>query len=198
MFLVGLTGGIGAGKTSALREFALLGAVTLEADAIVHGLYAPGAPACRALHERWGTGVMAPDGGVDRAAVARLVFGSDEELAWLNRLIHPEVRRIIRRRAEQLDVALFCAIPLLFEAGWQRDTSVIVAVWCDSATQRGRLLSRGWTSSEIDGRLAHQQGMDEKLGRADYGIINTSSRGCLHEQCRRVFQSITSRRVRAN
>ena len=95
MLLIGVTGGIGAGKTTALQAFRRLGARVLEADSIVHSLYARGTSVYDALSRRWGRAVVADDMSIDRAAVARVVFGSRRELAWLNQLVHPLVRQRI-------------------------------------------------------------------------------------------------------
>jgi len=194
MLLIGVTGGIGTGKTTALQEFARLGASTLDADVIVHQLYAPGAPVTEALRERWGREVVARDGGIDRVAVSRLAFDSPAELAWLGGLVHPLVKKEILRQAAELRSDLFCGIPLLFEVGWEKEMSCTIAVWCDPAVQRRRLRERGWSEEEVTGRIRSQMGMDEKLTRADFGIINSGSRALLGEQCRRVARRIFATR----
>ncbi|MBT3377773.1 MAG: dephospho-CoA kinase [Lentisphaerae bacterium] len=190
MHLVGVTGGIGAGKTTVLRHLHSFNARTVDADTLVHELYAPGTRVFRGVLRRWGSDVTTVNGDIDRAAVARLVFADKDELEWLNRLVHPCVRQRIREIAEQQPTPLFCAIPLLFEVGWERDIRTTISVWCPPETQRSRLRSRGWTDEHIDERLAHQLSMDEKLRRADYGIINNGSQEMLREQCIAVYQRV--------
>jgi dephospho-CoA kinase len=192
MIHVGITGGPGAGKTAALKVFADLGARTLDADTIVHRLYEPGSALCSLFRERGGPAVLTPSGGADRAAVAAIVFASESELAWLNRMVHPRVRRIIQDEMTRPGPPLFCAVPLLYEAGWEQDWPLVAAVWCDAATQRKRLHRRGWSDEQIDRRLARQLSMDEKLTRSDIGIINTGSLELLVRQCRSVYRLATA------
>ena len=193
MLLIGVTGGIGAGKTTVLREFQQLGARVLEADAVVHELYTADESVRDALRRRWGEAAFAPDESVDRAAVASIVFECGAELDWLNQLVHPLVKEKILACAAEAPSALFCSVPLLFEAGWEASVCRTVTVWCDAATQRERLQQRGWSAAETTRRLAHQMCMDEKLWRAEYAVINTGRRALLGEQCRRVFARITGR-----
>ncbi len=194
MVLVGVTGGMAAGKSTALTCFRALGASVVDADAVVHRLYAPHQDVYRAVVERWGQGILAPDGTVDRAKVAQRVFGNDRELQWLNALIHPLVQRqILALAAAQIGGGvLCCGIPLLFETGWERWVARTVAVWCDPSTQWARLRERGWSDAEIRGRLNSQMSMDEKLARADYGVINTGSLKMLRQQCRALYVAFTS------
>lgn len=193
MILVAVTGGIGAGKTTVLDQFAACGAQVADADALVHRLYEPGTALYDALCTRWGQRVMAAEGRLSRPAIAEIVFSSASELQWLNETVHPQVRQLILALAEQARPALFCAIPLLHESGWETDMSSTVAVWCDPLTQRQRLARRGWDEHEIERRLRQQISMDEKLRRSDFGIINNGSRELLAEQCRRVYQRVQER-----
>lgn len=198
MFLIGVTGGIGAGKTVALGEFRGMGVRVLDADDVVHRLYARGTPVYRAVRERWGGRVTAGSGAIDRAAVARLVFASDEDLAWLTQLLHPLVKQAVLDETRRVRSGLFCGVPLLFEVGWDEMMSKTIAVWCDPRTQLRRLHERGWSDTGIRQRSAGQMGMDEKLARADFGIINTGSRSLLREQCRRVLTSIRTEAAERN
>ena len=96
MRMVGITGGIGAGKSALLEELAGLGARTVDADTVVHDLYGPGGSLAESLVQRWGPDVRAVDGSVNRPAVAERVFAAPDELAWLNSLVHPLVQARIR------------------------------------------------------------------------------------------------------
>lgn len=187
MALVGITGGIGAGKTTVLQVFQCLGAVALDADDIVHQLYVPGAEGWRRLKAHWGSTVLSADGGIDRQAVASLVFSKPAEREWLNQATHPLVQAEILKAAAAAKSRVICAVPLLFEAGWEPLFQHTIAVWCDAPTQQQRLLSRGWTSDAISARLATQMSMDDKLLKADFVLINTGTPAFLEAQCRKLW-----------
>jgi dephospho-CoA kinase len=188
--VVGVTGGIGAGKTTVLELLALAGLRTLDSDTVVHRLYLPGSAVAEELVRRWGDAVRDGCGGIDRKAVAGKVFADPAELDWLNRLVHPHVKREIARVAGQEDSLLFCAIPLLFEVGWASGMAATVAVWCDVRTQRARLRERGWSDAETGRRTGAQLPMDDKLRMADFGLINTGSHTYLHLQVRELINRL--------
>ncbi|OPZ25363.1 MAG: Dephospho-CoA kinase [Lentisphaerae bacterium ADurb.BinA184] len=188
--LVAVTGGIGAGKSTVLAALDRRGQRTLDSDAVVHRLYRPGSPLCAALAARWGVEILDGDGAVNRAAVAAKVFADAGELEWLNRLVHPAVKAEIRGQAAAAGSLLFCAIPLLFEVGWETEALCTLAVWCDRRTQRERLRRRGWNAAEIERREAAQLSMDDKLERADFAVINHGGRERLDEQIARILQRI--------
>lgn len=194
MIPVGVTGGIGAGKTTVLECFRTLGAETIDADHVVHRLYAPGQAGYQAVVNRWGCDILKADGNVDRGALARIVFADRAERTWLNEVIHPMVReRFLRAAARPGRQLLFCAVPLLFETGWTDLFNASLAVWCAAAIQRQRLANRGWTDEDIDRRLRAQMPMDDKLMRADYGIVNTGSLSMLRSQCECVVDRLRMR-----
>jgi dephospho-CoA kinase len=191
MILVGVTGGMAAGKSTALCCFQALGASVVDADDLVHRLYLPGNAVYREVCERWGGAILNADGCVNRAAVAQRVFSDDRELQWLDRLLHPLIERQVRDLSAAAEAGvLCCAVPLLFEAGWDAWIAQTLAVWCDSDTQWVRLRQRGWTDDHIRARLVRQLSMDEKLSRAHYGIINTGSIETLRQQCRLVYNAL--------
>jgi dephospho-CoA kinase len=172
---VGLTGGIGAGKSEALAALGRLGAATLSTDAVVHELYA--SPEVRdAVVERWGEEV-APDGVVDRAAVARRAFANDDERGFLEGLIWPLVgRRIVswRRQESARDpVALVIEVPLLFESGMDHGFDATIAVVADEDVRRERAGARGHHS--VDERTNRQLSQQEKADRATYVVANSGS-----------------------
>lgn len=190
--IIGVTGGIGAGKSTVLEILATLGCQTLDSDAVVHQLYEPGKPLVDLFVKRWGTQVRKDDGSICRQAVAAEVFERPEELSWLNNQVHPAVKQWIFTEAERgVSTHLFCAIPLLYEVGWERETHHVWAVWCDKETQRRRLLARGLTERQINQRLENQISMDEKLHRADSGLINTGSRENLTNQILHLLAYLT-------
>jgi dephospho-CoA kinase len=171
VLFVGLTGGIGSGKSEALAAFERLGAPTLSTDAVVHDLLGA-ADVRELLHERWGDRVLA-DGEVDRAAVATIVFERPEELSWLEGTIFPRVgeRMAAWRAGLQPEVGVAVAeVPLLFEAGIEGAFDVTVAVVADEALREERAAARGHEG--LEGRSGRQLSQEEKARRADHVIRN--------------------------
>lgn len=171
---IGLTGGIAAGKSEALKAFARLGAATLSSDAVVHELLESSELRDR-LVERWGAEV-APKGEIDRARIGEIVFADPEELTWLESQIHPLVQE---RTAAWLlglpggtEVAVV-EVPLLFEAGSDRVFDATVAVVSADEVRRERAAARG--HALVDEREARQLTQLEKAERADYLIENDGS-----------------------
>jgi dephospho-CoA kinase len=172
--LVGLTGGIGAGKSEALAALERLGAATLSTDAVVHDLYAD-PEVVAAVTGRWGPEV-APDGVVDRAAVARAAFGDDAEREWLEGQLWPRVGRRMgswieaQRARPDAPKAIVIEVPLLFESGMESGFDATLAVVADEATRAGRAGARGHEA--VDQRTTRQLSQEEKAGRATYVVSN--------------------------
>ncbi len=177
MLFVGLTGGLGSGKSEALAACERLGAATLSSDAVVHELL--GAAAVRdLLRARWGDRVVAGD-EVDRAAVAAIVFDRPEELAWLEGELFPRVglrtaawRADLERRDPPPEIAVV-EVPLLFEAGREGFFDVTIAVVADEALREARAAERGHEG--VAGREGRQLPQEEKGARADFVIRNDGS-----------------------
>jgi dephospho-CoA kinase len=171
LLFVGLTGGIGSGKSEALAAFGRLGVPTLSSDAVVHELLGSD-EVRRLLHERWGDAVLA-NGDVDRAAVAKIVFERPQELSWLEGMLFPRVgERMIAWRAglgAEHDVAVV-EVPLLFEAGIEGAFDVTVAVVADEGVHAARAAERGHAG--LAGRAGRQLSQDEKARRAHHVIRN--------------------------
>jgi dephospho-CoA kinase len=189
---VGLTGGIGCGKTTALEYFSSLDWKTLDADRICHEIYGDiesGVP--ETLRKRWGIGVFSKDSSLDRKKIAEIVFNDSVELAWLNDLLHPEVFRRAREAVKnsQNKYVIF-AVPLLFEVKWEKEFDLTVAIWTDKETQYGRLRGRGWSEKEIMTRCIRQISPEKKMELADYALINKGSLGFLFEQCEKLNNQI--------
>ncbi len=194
-FLLGLSGGIGSGKSTVSRMLAARGATVIDADAIVHELQAPGAPLVDELAEAFGPEILADDGSLDRAALGRVVFGDDAARKRLNDLVHPkvgaEVARRLREAVERRDPLVVLDIPLLFEgrkagskgsAGMDFDATLLVYVRAE--TQLARTTARdGSTREEAQARIDAQLPLDEKRAMADHVIEND---GTLEETERQV------------
>jgi len=191
---VGLTGGIGAGKSEALAALERLGAATISADKVVHDLYED--PEVRAaVVERWGEEV-APEGRVDRSRVARSAFATDADRHWLESLIWPRVaQRIGEWRAaesarEPAPPALVVETPLLFEAGLQDDYDATIAIVADEAVRAERARARGHEA--LDERTARQLSQAEKAQRATYAVENSGSLRELEQELSGVLAKLKS------
>ena len=191
---VGLTGGLGAGKSTALEALARLGAATLSTDAVVHELYASD-EVRDAVTERWGDEV-APGGTVDRGAIARRVFAEPDERQWLEQLIWPKVgERVMAFREEALarDPAPPAAVvetPLLFEAGMDGAYDATIAVVADEAVRAERAGTRGHEA--VDERAARQLTQDEKAQRATFVVRNDGSVDELESQLSAVLGKLNA------
>ena len=174
---VGLTGGIGAGKSTALAALERLGAATLSTDRVVHGLY--DTDEVRELVVDHFGAEVAPDGKIDRPALAIKVFASEAERDWLEQLLWPRVgETVVRWRAERSAEdppprALVVETPLLFEAGLDRGYDATIAVITDEAIRRDRAQARGHRA--LDERTARQLSQEEKAQRATYTVVNDGS-----------------------
>jgi dephospho-CoA kinase len=191
---VGLTGGIGAGKSEALAALARLGAATISADKVVHDLYDD--PEVRAaVVARWGEEV-APEGRVDRASVARRAFATDEDRHWLESLIWPKVgERVAEWRAAESQrdpapVALVVETPLLFEAGLESSYDATIAVIADEHVRAERAAARGHES--LDERTARQFSQAQKAARATYAVENSGSLRELEQELSAVLAKLTT------
>ncbi len=172
--LIGLTGGIAAGKSEALEAFGRIGAETISSDAVVHELLDSEQMRDR-LIERWGPQI-APDGAIDRSRVGEIVFERPEELAWLEAELHPRVGERIdawRRSLEPGTEFGVVEVPLLFETPMADAFDVTVAVVADDDTRRARAEQRG--HALVEERAARQLDQDEKAARADHVVRNEGS-----------------------
>jgi dephospho-CoA kinase len=191
---VGLTGGLGAGKSTALEALARLGAATLSTDAVVHELYA--SPELRDLVvARWGADV-APGGVVDRSAVAARAFASPDERAWLEAELWPRVgARVAAWREEvaarePVPAAAIVETPLLFEAGMEAIYDATVAVVADEAVRAQRAAERGHVG--VDERAARQLPQEEKARRATYTVSNSGTIEQLERELSGVLARLSS------
>ena len=187
--LIGLTGAIGGGKSTALAAFAAVGADTCDADRMCHALYDDPALLDR-LAARWGD-IRGADGRVDRKKIAAIVFERPDELAFLTGTLYPmlETRLVeFKHAAERPGAPVAVAeIPLLFEHGMERLCDATVALWTGAELRHARLRVRGLSPEEIAKREARQWSELAKWEAADHGIVNTGSPRMLEMQCRHLM-----------
>ena len=185
MILVGLTGGIGSGKSTVSALLAERGAVILDADAVARELQRAGQPVLAAMIERFGDEMLTEDGELDRARLAALVFADPAALADLNALVHPAVGVELVRRIEAArgtDAVVVLDSPLLAEH--PRDgmaATIVVDVPIETAVER-LVHQRGMTEADARARIARQISRDERLATADRVIDNSGDRAALEAQ----------------
>lgn len=172
--LLGLTGGIGSGKSLALDAFRRLGAAVLSSDEQVHAAY-DDPEVVATVRDRFGDGVVGSDGLLDRAALGARAFAEADGVAFLERLVHPRVGAARREweRAQQardpLPPLLVCEVPLLYEAGLEEDFDAVLVVTASEEVRRARVAARG---QDFDARAARQIPEDDKIRRADRYLLN--------------------------
>ena len=189
--VIGLTGGIGCGKSTATAAFAARGYRTADADRIVREevLTDPGVLALAA--ERWGGRVLAHDGALVRPAVAEIVFGSEMERLWWESVIHPRVRAIWRGRVEAAPRGDWVVeVPLLFEAGLEKGFDFIVCVGASRAVQVARVTARGMSQAQAGLRIASQYPLEKKLKLSHAVLWNDGAHSFLDAQVEMVAQQL--------
>lgn len=178
MLLIGLTGGIGSGKSTVSALLARRGAVVIDADAITRELQLPGTPVVAAMVERFGAEILQADGSLDRQAVADIVFADADALADLNRIVHPAVGVEIAERLQReakTDHLVILDVPLLVESG-RDDMAALVVVDVDPEVALRRLVEhRGMRADDVRARMARQASREERLAKADLVIDNSGT-----------------------
>lgn len=179
MFVVGLTGGVGSGKSEAARLFAGLGVPVVDTDAIAHQLTAPGQPALKAIAEVFGSETISPDGTLDRNRLRRRVFAQPELRKALEGILHPLIRKCARQALAQTSSAPYqiLVVPLLFETGGYADLiSRSLVIDCDEALQIRRAMARSnLTEAEVRAVMAAQSPRERRLAAADEIIRNNGT-----------------------
>ncbi len=195
MILVGLTGGIGSGKSTVSELLRARGAVIIDADAITREVQLPGSPVLLELAERFGGEVIAADGSLERQVLANIVFADPEALKALNAIVHPAVGREMNRRMieqRETDNVVVLDIPLLTEnprEGLQGRIVVDVPV----ETQVARLVAhRGFDETDARARIARQASREDRLKTADFVVDNSGSPADLEPQIDRLWQWLRS------
>ncbi|WP_406150003.1 dephospho-CoA kinase [Streptomyces sp. NBC_01012] len=196
MLKVGLTGGIGAGKSEVSRLLAGYGAVLVDADRIAREVVEPGTPGLTSVVEAFGPGILRPDGTLDRPALGSIVFADPSRLAALNAIVHPLVgaRSAELERAAGPGAVVVHDVPLLTENGLAPLYDLVVVVDAKPDTQLDRLVRlRGMTESDARARMAAQATREERLAIADLVVDNDGSLEDLEPQVRTVWSQLTER-----
>jgi dephospho-CoA kinase len=179
LYLVGLTGGIGSGKSTVAARLVEHGAELIDADQIAREVVEPGKPAYRKIVEHFGTGILDSEGFIDRPKLGAIVFASEAKRAVLNELTHPPVAEEIASRLELLqafDGVVILDVPLLVEASNARSYEAVVVVAAKPDTQLRRLVEqRGMSAAEAQARIDAQSPLEEKLAVATHVIWNEGS-----------------------
>ncbi len=178
MVILGITGGIGSGKSVAAEFFRGRGAAIIDADEVARALMGPGSPLLREVAAAFGGEVIRPDGSLDRKRLSGMVFGDPEAVARLNALTHPpimaEIRERLRNMAEACEAQVVCIVaPLLLEAGGRCMVQRLLVMWADVDERVRRVMVRdGLSEAEVRQRIAAQMSADEQRTDADW-VIDT-------------------------
>lgn len=182
--VIGLTGGIGCGKSTAAACFAELGFVVIDADQLARQVLESHVCVSH-LRDRWGAACLDAQGVPDRKWIGAKVFADADERAFLESVTHPEVARLRREATADASVDYVVEIPLLFEKDLTAGFTAVVVVACSDDVRRARLRARGLSDDDISARIASQLSLVEKVKRADVVIWNDGEPAFLREQVRR-------------
>jgi dephospho-CoA kinase len=195
MRIIGLTGGIGSGKSTVSEMLRELGATIVDADQGARAVVEPGQPALDEIMATFGAEIVGPDGRLDRQKLADRVFSDDEARARLNAITHPRVRewmaeRIGEAAAEGAEVVVL-DIPLLYESGLDAGLEEVAVVWTPAGEQVRRAVERGGEEPDVRARVAAQLPLDEKRARATRVIDNSGSPQETRQQVEELWQELT-------
>ena len=195
MTTYGLTGGVGMGKSAAADLLRARGLPVVDTDELARQVAERGQPALAEVSRLFGPGVLTPEGTLRRQELAERVFADPVARKQLETILHPRIRALWRAqlaawRKESCPCAVV-VIPLLFETGAEAELDKTICVACSAATQRQRLLDRGWTPDQIEQRLQAQWPIEQKMARANYVIWTEGSPDLLAAQLDRILPRAT-------
>ena len=195
MLRVGITGGVGSGKTALTDWLAGKGIVIVDADLASRTIVAPGQPALREIADTFGSEYLQHDGQLDRAALRTLVFSDEEKRRQLERITHPRIREELARQMDSADSTyVVLSSPLLLESGQSTMVDLSVVVDVPEDTQIQRTMARDHNSRElVEGIMAAQLDRDTRISRADIVIDNSGSLEALHERGEILHQTLLAR-----
>jgi dephospho-CoA kinase len=191
--VIGITGGVGMGKSTAAKLLREQGVPVLDSDDVAREVVAVGEPALTEISEIFGADFLNAQGEMDRAKMAAHIFGNDAEREKLEAIIHPRVRerwlaQMETWRADNVPLGVV-VIPLLFEVGAEGEFDSVICVACTGNTQRERLRARGWDDAQIAARIAAQMDVTEKNERADQVVWTEGDVSLLREQLQSIFRA---------
>ena len=195
MLVIGLTGGVGTGKSTVAAMFKDLGARVLDADALAHDAMRPGTVGWRRIVEDFGRGLLHADRTVDRQALADIVFNDADARRRLEAILHPQVLKEIKRKLHAWkkngrDLVVVLDVPLLLEAGLASMVDLVVVVRAEAAAQRARLAKqRGWSEAEIERRTGAQWSLATKEEHADAVLENSGAQSDTRRQVRHLWKT---------
>lgn len=189
--VIGITGGVGMGKSTAAKLLREQGVPVVDSDDLAREVVAVGEPALAEIADTFGAEFLDAKCKLDRGKMAAHIFGNDAERKKLEAIIHPRVReRWITQmeawRADNMPLSVV-VIPLLFEVGAEGEFDSVICVACTGNTQRARLRAREWDDAQIDARIAAQMEVTEKIKRADQVVWTEGDISLLREQLQRIF-----------
>lgn len=193
--MLGLTGGIGAGKSTVAALFAARGAVVIDTDQVARDVVEPGGPAYDGVVRRFGPGILDADGRVVRSRLAEAAFADSGARADLNALVHPAVETVVRETLARLDTpgrVVVLEVPLLVEAGWAPMVHRVVVVDCPEEVAVRRLVEiRGMDEADARRRIGAQASRAERLAAADHVIVNDDTLDDLRRRVDELWASLT-------
>jgi dephospho-CoA kinase len=194
MKICGLTGGVGMGKSKSAEILRARSVPVVDADEIARELTGSGEPALAEIQNQFGKNIIAPDGQLRRAELAKIVFADDAARKKLEAILHPRIREawlaqieIWRKENHRLAVVV---IPLLYETQAESHFDKIICVACSAANQHQRLLKRGWTAEQIQQRIAAQLPVDQKIARADFVVLTDGDLETHSRQLERILAGL--------
>ena len=194
MLLVGLTGGIGAGKSTVAELLAARGAVIIDADQVARAVVEPGQPALKKLVERFGEGILDADGRLERSELAKLVFGDDEARRDLEAITHPAINDEFSRRVVEAptDAVVVLDVPLLAESeqARKRPYQTVIVVEAPRDVRLERLEARGVDRADAEARMAAQAGDEERRKIATHVVDNARDRADLERQIDEIWADL--------
>jgi dephospho-CoA kinase len=201
MLRVGLTGGIGAGKSEVSKRLAAHGAVVIDADLIAREVVAPGTDGLAEIAEAFGPGILTPDGALDRVRLGDIVFGAPEKLARLNAIVHPRVGVRMRELEDSAgpEAVVVHDVPLIAENGLAGAYDAVVVVDVQARTQLDRLMRlRGMSREQAEARMAAQASREERLAIATIVVDNSGSLAELDRQVSELWAELRRREALAS
>jgi dephospho-CoA kinase len=194
MKFIGLTGGVGMGKSTVAGLFAERGLPIVDSDTLAREVVEPGQPALAEIVERFGPAMVGPEGGLRRDLLARCVFADEARRKELESILHPRIRQAWLARAESWRQQGLAAgvgvVPLLYEVNLAGEFDPVICVACSAGTQRERLEARGWSEEQIRLRRLAQWPVEKKMGLADFVLWSEGGLDILAAQVDRVLAQL--------